>query len=268
MNLSHLRKQAKNLKQIYPELVAACGNTMSLAQAQEAIARFHGYPNWSAAAAKADVAEARPASAAAHPEIGAQIRARYTFDLSGPVELGMELDDNGEPTRYEIGREALLILRDRGAESELRREEDALDDLADRLGGITGDFNDYTSRGLATLLRAAREAVARCPLYVDGWNRVAGTLFTQRKFKEALSIAEPIASALLDLLPTEGAVQVSYGQLQNRPFFRIVHCYLLLLHEAGRHKEADALADRMVRFWPNDNLGFRFLMTKRARDTT
>src|SRR5690606_13245420 len=119
-------------------------------------------------------AEARPASAAAHPEIGAQIRAGYTFDLSGPVELGIELDDNGEPTRYEIGREALLKLRDRGAESELRREEDDLDDLADRLGGITGDFNDYTPRGLSTLLRAAREAVARCPLYVDGWNRVAG----------------------------------------------------------------------------------------------
>lgn len=265
MNLSHLRKQAKNLKQIYPDLVTACGNSMSLAQAQEAIARIHGYPTWSAAAAKAEVAEARPASMAAKPDIGAQIRAGYTFDLSVPVELGVELDENGEPARYEIGREALLTLRNRGAESELRQEGDALDDLADRLGGITGDFNDYTSRGLSTLLRAAREAVARCPLYVDGWNRVVGALFTQRKFKEALSVAEPIASTLLDLLPTNCVVQVSYGQLENRPFFRIVHCYLLLLHEEERHKEADALADRMARLWPNDNMGFRFLLTQVAR---
>jgi hypothetical protein len=267
MNLSHLRKQAKNLKQIYPELVAARGNTMSLAQAQEAIARIHGYPTWSAAVAKSEAAEARPASAAASRDIGAQIRAGYTFDVSEPVELGVALDDNGEPTRYEIGREALLTFRDRSAEAEVRHEEDALDDLADRLGGITGDFNDYTARGLANLLRASREAVTRCPLYVDGWNRVAGALLTQRKFKEALDVAEPIATALLHLLPTEGVVQVSYGQLENRPFFRIVYCYLLLLHEAERHDDADDLAERMHGLWPNDNMGFRFLLTQGARDS-
>lgn len=46
MNLSQLRKQAKNLKQIHPEPVAARGSAMSLTQAQEAIARIQGASIW------------------------------------------------------------------------------------------------------------------------------------------------------------------------------------------------------------------------------
>jgi hypothetical protein len=266
MNLSQLRKQAKNLKQLFPELVATHGNELTLSQALEAVARSHGYPSWSAAVAKAEPPDAGRLREVAPSDIGTILRAGYAFALSEDAELAVDLDDNGEPTRYAAGHEAILCLRQRADAIAVRREDDALDALSDRLGGVTGSFSDYTARSLAPLLRAAREAVARCPLFLDGWSRVAGLLFTQHKFAEALAVAEPVATALLNMLPTAGVVQVRYGHLENRPFFRIVHCHLLLLHQAGRHREADALAARMYRLWPGDNMGFRFLLDQASRE--
>jgi hypothetical protein len=65
-------------------------------------------------------------------------------------------------------------------------------------------------------------------------------------------------------------VQVSYGFLANRPFFRLLHCNVLLLDAVGRHREADALVKRALKLCPNDNIGFRFLKTRamRARETS
>ena len=53
MNIEHLRKQAKNLQSIFPELVATSGPKLTLASARAALARTHGFPSWSAAVAKA-----------------------------------------------------------------------------------------------------------------------------------------------------------------------------------------------------------------------
>lgn len=121
MNLAHLRKQAKNLKQLYPELVAAQGGTFSLAQAQEAVARIHGYPSWSAAVAKADPVEGNRLREATTPDLGAVIRGGYSFEMGEAAELAVDLDDNGEPTRYAAGREAVLSLRRRSDTANVRK---------------------------------------------------------------------------------------------------------------------------------------------------
>lgn len=268
VNIDHLRKQAKNLQSIYPELVATRGVRLSLAHAQDAIARTHGFPSWSAMVAKGASVPSDTTSVASGVQnsIPNVIRDGYRFVAGEVIELAIQLDDNAEPTRYALGREVVLSFRKPRQAASVRREDGALDELSEQLGGLTGAFRDYTQQGLASLLAASRKAVERCPLYLDGWNRVAGALFTQGKFAEAMAIVEPVAVALLDLLPSEGTIQASYRDLSNRPFYRIVHCYLLLLHEAGRHREADVLAGRMYGLWPNDNIGFRFLLTRKARD--
>jgi hypothetical protein len=148
----------------------------------------------------------------------------------------------------------------------VEREAHALDELSEELGDLTGSYHDYAPQDLEKLATAARAAVARSPLYLDGWNLIAGILLTQGQFAEGLAVAEPVTTALLDLLPTDGRIQVCYGLLVNRPFFRLAHCYLLLLHKADRHRDADALAKRMYALWPNDNMGFRFLLTRAARN--
>jgi hypothetical protein len=262
MNIDHLRKQAKNLQSIFPELVAA-GPKLSLASAQAAIARTHGFPSWSAAVAKAALKTSE--SATPYSSIGAVIRKGYVFVAEEETQLPIELDDNAEPSRYAPGREVVLRFRQKREAAKVARVDQIVDELADYLGNMTGDYTELTPEELSLLLAAARNAVAKCPLYVDGWNRIAGSLLTQGKYDEAMAIAEPVTLALLDLLPKQGLIQVCYGMLVNRPFYRVVHCYLLLLDKARRHREADALAQRMYSLWPNDNMGFRFLLTREDR---
>lgn len=265
MNLSHLRKQAKNLQSIFPELVAAHGSKLQLSHAQDAIARIHGYPSWSVAAEK-DAAGSAAASVISptNPIVDA-IRVGYVFHLSQEEELVIKLDDDGDPKKYAIGREATLAPVREADDKSVRRAADAFDELTDRLGGVSGDFRDYSPEVLQRLIDAARASVKGCPLHIEAWNLIGGALFTQAKFTESLAVVEPVATALLALLPSQGVIQVCYGVLSNRPFFRIVHCYLLLLNKAERHREADALAKRMFALWPNDNMGFRSMLTRKQR---
>lgn len=269
MNLAHLRKQAKNLKSFYPKLVAEHGTSIALSGAQEAIARTHGFPSWSTAVSKAaadDKAMLSNPIKNGSVGIAGLVHDGYEFAASEETSLGIALDDNGEPTRWSTGREVMLCIRHRRDQAQVDSEERAMDALVERAGGFSGSFDEYSPESLSIMLTQARDAVARCPLYLEGWNRIAGTLWTQKKFTDGVEVAEPVVTSLLALLPTEGVVQVSYGHLNNRPFFRLVHCYLLLLHELGRHREADSLADRMYKLWPMDNIGFRFLLNRADRD--
>ena len=268
VNITHLRKQAKNFKSIYPEIVAAHGTGISLSAAQDVIARTHGFPSWTAAIKKSTAeAAAAPKSIAlaSHDAIDC-ISSGYEFVLEDETELAIRLDHDGEPTAYATGRQAVLCIRSRRDQAKVDREDRAMDALEERVGGYSGSYSEYSPADLSMLLDQAREAVTRCRLYLDGWNRIAGSLWTQKKFREGLAVAEPIVLTLLELLPTQGLIQVCYGQLQNRPFFRLAHCYLLLLHALERHREANALARRMLQLWPNDNIGFRFLLTRADRD--
>lgn len=271
MNIEHLRKQAKNLRTIYPDLVAENPDALSLSKAQEIIAKTHGFPSWHAVVGSCSTKTSRFNEAATPVETGESLVARalkagYSFELSEKSKLPVELsEEDATPTRFAIGQEATLRFRTMLDEKRVERETDKLDQLSEALGGMTGSFEEYTPAGLRRYAEAARAAVARCPLYVDGWNVLAGALFTQREYKKAIEVAEPVATSLLGMLPSKGFVQVCYGTLDNRPFYRIVHCYLLLLHALDRHAEADLLAKRMYALWPNDNMGFRFLLTKESR---
>lgn len=46
MKVSHLRKQAKNLSRLYPELLEANPTQLPLAAALATVARMNGYPSW------------------------------------------------------------------------------------------------------------------------------------------------------------------------------------------------------------------------------
>lgn len=265
MNLSHLRKQAKNLQALFPELVAAHGSRLQLSHAQDAIARIHGYPSWSIAAKKDAGGPAETTVAGPMNPIVDAIRVGYVFHLSQEEELAIKLDDDGDPKKYAIGREATLARVREVDDESVRRASDAFDQLTDRLGGMFGDFRDFSPEVLQRLIDAARASVKGCPLHIEAWNFIGGALFEQGNYTESMAVVEPVATALLSLLPAKGVIQVCYGVLDNRPFFRIVHCYLLLLDKAGRHPEADALAKRMYALWPNDNMGFRFLLTRKQR---
>lgn len=268
MNIDHLRKQAKNLKSLYPDLVANHGSTLSLTQAQEALARTHGFPSWKAAIGKATAvaprAGAGPRSTEHHDALAACVRAGYHFEVGEETQLAVEIADGGTPARFAFGRELVLRFTRADDAKAVRREDRALDEIADQFDNPDGTFENYMPHERVILRYHAHEAVQRCPLYLDGWNRLAGVMFAEREFEPALATIEPVARALLALLPA-GVVQVCYGMLEHRPFFRLMHTYLLLLDAVGRHADADRLARRLYALWPMDNVGFRFLLTRQAR---
>jgi hypothetical protein len=272
MNIEHLRKQAKNLKSLYPDLVANHGPTLSLAQAQDVVARTHGFPSWKAAITKTSSPSpvvavrvvAGPRSSEQDQALATCLREGYHFEAGEETQLAVEIADGGTPARFAFGRELVLRFTHAGESAAVRREDRALDEIADQFDSPDGSFEHYLPHEREILLYHAREAVQRCPLYLDGWNRVAGVMFEERDFGPALATIEPVARALLDLLPA-GVVQVCYGMLEHRPFFRLMHTYLLLLDAVGRHAHADRLALRLYALWPMDNIGFRFLLTRQAR---
>lgn len=52
--------------------------------------------------------------------------------------------------------------------------------------------------------------------------------------------------------------QLNYGLLDNRPSHRLMHAYVILLHEVGRSDDARKIAKMMVALHPNDNIGLHF----------
>lgn len=266
MNLDHLRKQAKNLRKQLPELIAQHGADLTLSQAQTAIARIHGYPGWTALLA-ANAAESPPRSADAE-RLATAIRRHLRFGIGPTESLATQWSsETGEPTDFSQGVTAMLEPVSTKDTTLLRRVDQRMDTLIfEELGHPGGGYDDMPPADLERIVEGAREALARCPFYIEGISRLAGGLLTQGREEEALLIAEPAARALLDMIPTSHqVVQVPYGILENRPFHRLLHCYLLLLDAAGRHPEADALAARMQQLNPVDNIGFRFLANQEAR---
>ncbi|MBX3700306.1 MAG: hypothetical protein KF903_04825 [Dokdonella sp.] len=271
MNVDHLRKQAKKLKTLYPELIKEFGATLTLSQALDVVARTHGFPSWHAIGNRTRSRPTpRAVGDAAEADIvpTAEIEKSYRWEAKAAASLVVKLDDNADPIEYAEGREYVLRCRGLAVGHAVRLENDTFEDRCDQLGRITGDFSDYSPSALRSLVSAAHQAVDRCPAFVDGWNFLAGALFRAGLWRDSLAISEPIATGLLSGLPTSrsGVVQVCYGMLANRPFFRIAHCYLLGLHHAERHVEADTLAHRLYSLWPNDNMGFRFLLSREGRE--
>lgn len=254
MNLDHLRKQAKNLRRVLPDIVEQHGSTLTLAQAQNAIARVHGYPDWKAALVKT-----KPQEQSAEP-IASVLRAHLRFVCDPEVELATHFSSKtGDATRHALGVEAILRPLSAADDERLRAVDDDLDRLfIDEFGGL-GGFDAIPAPELERALAVTVAGLKRCPYCVEAINRQAGVLFTLERYDEAMAVAEPAATALLDMIPTDHAlVQVPYGMLVNRPFYRLVYCYLLLLKKCKRGREAKALAKRMVQYCPMDNMGFRF----------
>lgn len=288
MNIEHLRKQAKNLKSLYPVLVVETGGTLTLTQAQEAIAQIHGYPSWKVALRQAIDTPAAPAptlvkSVAAIAPVVDTAQSNTLLDSTGLVEaitrglrfeaegverlLVIEFDGNGEPKRKAKGCEYELRFLDPKNAAKAVRLDRKLDALVEQSqAGMTGDFATMTLAEQSRLLTAALEAVRQAPCYLDGWNRAAGVLFTRRRFQEGLALIDPVAKAVLSLLPERNhVVHVVYHLLEHRPFYRLLHTYLLLLDACGFDVDSDRLADRLYKLWPMDNMGFRFLLTRQAR---
>lgn len=143
----------------------------------------------------------------------------------------------------------------------LREVRDALDELSDEVGGGTGNMTDISDVGLLKIISGCRIYTAREPAFIDGYAHWAGALVSLEQHEECIAMAVPVFNAACALIPSDFVGYIPYSYLSNRPFHRLAHNLLLAYYGAGKNEEAKSIALQMLKWWPNDNIGFRFLLT-------
>lgn len=138
---------------------------------------------------------------------------------------------------------------------------DELDETVEEIGGGFGDMSLIDDIGLNQLTQVCKALVEREPAFLDGYAHWVGALVALGKHNEAISIGTPILDIALDLILTAPkSFKLSYYELSNRPFYRLAVNLVFALYGVNKNKEAKDLAQKMLKMWPNDNIGFRFLL--------
>lgn len=254
MSIDHLKKQAKNLKAFLPTFLEAHpSGTATLADFQELVARISGYPSWHAALQRRTEATSDTTAPNASAPLGITVSFEGVY-VSEYTSKGVE-----KPAR-EI-KTAVFYPDDQERHDEVVAQ---LDDFLDEQG--TSD--DYGEEGppeqySRELVRLCRKLIDRDPSFIDGYAHLCSALYWLGEFEAAIGLARPLFDRVSALLPTSFRGRVSYLHLENRPFHRLAHGLVLAYYSFGSaegNKQAGRLAKRMLRWWPNDNIGFRFLL--------
>lgn len=255
MSIDHLKKQAKNLKKSLPDFLKEHPDgSAPLAQFQELIAKASGYPSWHAAVtAKADV---QPTASAAGP--GSAVHVRVVQERTTVFEYTSQGRDK-PPRDFDcltfraIDQKLLTLVTD------------SLDKFLDKVGtsdqyGNEGPPPEH-SHEVAAL---CRQLIKQDPSYIDGYAHLGNALFWLDEHAETIRVCQPFFDQLCALVPKGFKGRIAYNQLDNRPFFRLAHTMVLAyygLKTEDGDKRAQRLAKQMLKWWPNDNIGFRFLLT-------
>jgi hypothetical protein len=259
MSIEQAKKQAKNLRRLLPAFIAEHPDGGKLADYQELVARTHGYPSFHA------MSEAhkdnRPNSPKPH-------RFGSLFVCYQGIEDWEMYDDSGNPTKSR--RLAYGKLSTPGApypeEDELYQVTEEFDESCEMEGGLTGDFEDYSPQSLNKLLRLAAKLTKQEPAFVDGYAFQVGAYVHTGQNSKAIALAEPLVAEIFEMI-TKCAVEhdakellMPYSCLSNRPFHRLAHGLVLAYLGERNTDEGISLAKRMLALWPNDNIGFRFII--------
>jgi hypothetical protein len=252
MSIDHLKKQAKNLKAALPAFLEQHpSGAAPLAAFQELVARASGYPNWHVAVQAKSNPPAAKAAVATRLAISVEIeRMRLT-----------EYTPAGEAKRPREMSCAVFCPMDRAM------LESSLEQL-DKFYAQHGMPDDFAGdRPPATysrkFVRVGRDLTAANPSFVDGYSVICQGLCWLDDFAGAIEVGQPVFDQLCGLLPADFRGRIPYYHVENRPFHRLAY-WLVLAHfnlQTARGSEnASRLAKRMLKWWPNDNIGFRLLL--------
>lgn len=127
-----------------------------------------------------------------------------------------------------------------------------------------GDLVNLDNHELEILLQTCKALIKLEPAFLDGYAHWVGALVAREENNDArtaVAVGMPVLEAafkLIDTIPKN--YYLNYYSLANRPFFRLAHNMVLALYAVNKNDEAQALAEKMLKVWPNDNVGFRFLL--------
>lgn len=144
---------------------------------------------------------------------------------------------------------------------------DDFDIVFDQIRGSFGDLTTLDYDELEHLILNCKALVKIEPAFLDGYAHWVGALVAQENFIEAIKVGEPVANAALDLIKViPKSYKLNYYCLANRPFFRLIHNLVLALYGDNKNTKAKKLSEKMLELWPNDNVGFRFLLDPPPED--
>ena len=150
--------------------------------------------------------------------------------------------ETGKPTQY-------------GRFSRNWQDEEALDVLIDKLEA--GQLSHKQA------LMQARKLEATTPYNLEIQNFIANRLWALGLQDEATEVYERAYKQALAHIPKGFKGQITWGEVDNRPFLRLAHGTLLGLmrrRDKANGGEAMALVKQMLAWCPMDNIGVRFLL--------
>lgn len=255
MSIEQAKKQAKNLRKMLPNFISEHPNGAKLADFQELIAQTLGYPNFHQMSESYKTSPHRKSSS-----VG-ELFAHYEG-----IESWEIFDTHGSAKTRKIAYASLKLNNNDGQIDNLTEE---FDDARESEGGLTGSFDDYSPHALNKIIRLATKLIKREPSFIEGYAFLAGAYITLDENAKAITIAQPVVSEILrkiDLCAHENGVKellIPYTFLSNRPFHRLAHALTLAYLNSNNEimsNKANELAKKMLKLWPNDNIGFRFLI--------
>lgn len=266
MNVDHLRKQAKNLVKLYPELVLANPASLPLSASQAAIAKLNGFPTWEALVSKHSVStEKSNRGQQQDPSVFDKIEVSIS---KFPEDTAITWDEEtGRPTKVVQAYQATIDFTSASALYAFEDEDELLDEAFDDAFGnsIHREFDELKLPQRKQLLNLVEASLKRVPWGIETWARKACLLYANSDYSGAIKILEPFETFVFSAISGRKRIVLSYYALSNRPFFRAMHTLLLARDKTEQHKKADILAAKMLKICPGDNIGFRFLATKEQR---
>lgn len=137
-----------------------------------------------------------------------------------------------------------------------------LDEISDEIGGGMGDMTEIPAKNLKLLIAACARLTKCEPAFIDGYAHWAGALVCLERHEDCIAMAEPVFNAILGLIPRRFSGFIPYSYLPNRPFHRLAFNLTLAYLADGKNSEAEVIIEKMLSWWPNDNMGFRFCLSE------
>lgn len=257
MSLDKMKKQAKNLQRLLPDFVSQNPSELKLAHCQELVARIHGFPSWHAACAQATPQAQTPSQKILVLPISIRVETIESIESIVPSELGNEAT---------FSEHAYLRIE---TNSPIDAEIDALDDYMQRSEWYAWNERVPPAELSEEMFRLCEQLLAKQPAFLDGYAHLAVALMYLGRYDEVVARLQPIYEAIVAAFPDGKRFKgrVSYGDLSNRPFHRIAANLVIAAYELRTPEGAkigSAIAKQMYRWWPSDNIGFRFLLTEKS----
>ena len=133
-----------------------------------------------------------------------------------------------------------------------------------------------TAETYSERIKALKAIVKKEPNFLDGYAHLGGAYLTCDSDHEAYIWYQKGLDIALPLIPRDFKGRISWYELDNRPFLRLHHGYILCVLRSGQYKKAAKAMEEHLRWNKDHNTGVRFLigdaylqagMEKKARKT-